>query len=111
LRTAIDQTLAGDEKELLHLEAGALRAQFGQFTAAAYHYAIAGEGEIAIELLDAHKEEEIDQGQADAALAVLNRISPRRIGKAAQEKAALLRAELQKLIGHYDDARATLQTV
>ncbi|MDQ3250231.1 MAG: tetratricopeptide repeat protein, partial [Chloroflexota bacterium] len=112
LRAAIYQTLLpSDQKELRHLEAGALRIQYGQFTAAAYHYAAGGEGELALDLLYTHREQEIDQGQAEAALAVLSNISLRKLGQENQQKYTLLRAELQKLLGHYASARATLQTV
>jgi hypothetical protein len=111
-RDAIYQNLLpSEEKELLHLEAGSLRAQYGQFTAAAHHYAAGGESTIAVDLLYTHKEQEIDQGQAEAALMVLNNISPRKLTKEVQEKYTLLRAELQKLLGHYDAARSMLQSV
>ncbi len=111
LRDGIYQTLLGsEERELLHLEAGGLRAQYGQYTAAAHHYAAAGNVEAAIDLLHSHKEQEIDQGQAEAALTVLKGISQRNLASESQQKLTLLRAELQKLLGHYDAARTTLQS-
>ena len=68
-RDGIYQSLLGsEERELLHLEAAGLRAQYGQFTAAAHHYAAAGDNATAINLLHDHKDQEIDQGQAEAAL-------------------------------------------
>lgn len=111
-RDAIYQTfLSSEEKELLHLEAATLRAQYGQFTAAAHHYAAGGESIIAVNLLYTYKEQTIDQGQAEAALAILLQISHRRLDKETQEKLILLRAELQKLLGHYDAARQTLASL
>jgi tetratricopeptide (TPR) repeat protein len=101
--------LTSEEKELLHLEAAALRAQYAQFTAAAHHYAAGGEATIAIRLWYAHREQEIDQGRAGAALALLQAISPRRLTAEDQEMLALLCAELQKLVGQYDAAAKTVQ--
>jgi hypothetical protein len=108
--TIYHSLLTSEEKELLHLEAAALRAQYGQFTAAAHHYAAGGEPQIALHLLSAHREQEINQGQAEAGLALLQAISPRRLPPADQENLALLRAELQKLLGRYEEARKTLQS-
>ena len=111
-RDAIYQTLlASEERELLHLEAAALRAQYGQFTAAAYHYAAGGEGALAVNLLYTYKEQAIDQGQAEAALTILTQISLRRLEQATQERLTLLRAELQKLLGDYDTAGQTLGSI
>jgi tetratricopeptide (TPR) repeat protein len=109
-RDAIHQSLlTSEERELLHLEAATLRAQYGQYTSAAYHYVAGGEPHLAVRLLYAHREEEIDQGQAEAALAVLHTVSQRRLPPADGETLTLLRAELQKLLGQYDEARQTLQ--
>ncbi|MEZ4733455.1 MAG: hypothetical protein R3E79_40685 [Caldilineaceae bacterium] len=112
LRDAIYQNLlVHEEKELLHLEAAVVRAHYGQFTAAAHHYAAAGESAIAVNLLSTYRAETIEQGQAEAALTVLMQISHRRLDKESQEKLTLLRAELQKLLGHYDAARRTLGSI
>ena len=62
------------EKELLHLEAATLRAQYGQFTAAAYHYAAGGEPQLALRLLYTECESAINQGQAEAALPILQQL-------------------------------------
>ncbi len=112
LRIAIEQTLLTDEeKRLLHLEAAMLRTQYGQFTAAAYHYAAGGQNADAVNLLYTYKEQAIDQGQAEAALSVLLPITDAQLDKETQEKLILLRAELQKLLGQYESARKTLQSI
>lgn len=112
LRTAIYQTLLADgEKELLHQEAAELRIQYGQFTAAAYHYTAGGKTADAVNLLYAYKPQVLDQGQAEAALTVLLQMSVAELDRETQERVVLLRAELQKLLGQYDPARRSLQSI
>lgn len=111
IRSAIAETLlAAEEKELLHLEAATIRSQYGQFSAAAWHFVNAGDNQSALQLLHQHKDEEIDQGQAETMLTILKSISQRTLKKEEQENLVLLRAELQKLLGNYDAARASLQS-
>lgn len=111
IRSAIAETLlAAEEKELLHLEAATIRSQYGQFSAAAWHFVNAGDNQSALQLLHQHKDEEIDQGQAETMLTILKSISQRTLKREEQEKLVLLRAELQKLLGNYDAARVTLQS-
>ncbi|MFN8492233.1 MAG: tetratricopeptide repeat protein [Caldilineaceae bacterium] len=112
VRAAIYQNLLiNAEKGLLHREAAALRSQYGQFTAAAYHYAASGKAADAVNLLYTYKAQTIDQGQAEAALTVLLQIPASGLDKETQEKLILLRAELQKLLGQYEPARKTLQSI
>jgi tetratricopeptide (TPR) repeat protein len=110
LRETIYQSLlAPDEREALHLEAGTLRAQYGQFTAATHHFIAGGEQGAALHLLTTHWESEIEAGRAEAMLTLLKSMSPRRLPEVEQETLTLRCAELQKLLGRYDEARKSLQ--
>ena len=99
-------------RESLHLEAAAVRTLRGEFTAAAYHFAKAGRPGQALQTWYPHRYTEIDQGQASAALHVFEEISrnqlPERID---QELLSLIRGELQKLLGNYQQAQETLQAI
>lgn len=101
--------LAREEKEVLHLQAAAIRARYGQYTAAAHHYVQAEEPQLAVQLWYIHREQEINQGQAEAALQLLQAVSQRRLAPQDSETLALLRAELYKLLGHYDEAQVAVQ--
>lgn len=107
--TIYNHLLEADARESLHLEAAHLRAQYGQFTAAAHHALAGGDARGAFHLLTTHWESEIDAGQAAAMLTLLQTLSPRLLPEAEQEALRLHRAELHKLLGRYDEARKGLQ--
>ncbi|MEM7031453.1 MAG: hypothetical protein AAF629_17965, partial [Chloroflexota bacterium] len=106
-----DHLLSFEEREALHLEAGLIRVQHGEYTKAAYHLIKADECPLAIRIWYAYKEQEINQGQASAALTLWQNISPKRLSREDKEILALLRAELSKLMGAYDDVQKSLQSV
>lgn len=108
-RAILNQHLAAADREQLHLFAAQVRSERGEYTAAAYHLIQAGESERALELWHMHKEQEINQGQAGQALALLRTISPRHLSETKCELLSLLLSELQLLAGEYAQARNTLQ--
>lgn len=109
-RDAIRQWLSGTERERLHLAAGQIRLHYGQHTAAAQHFAAGGEAQLAFQLWEMHREVEIDQGQAGAALSLLQSISDRALSVRERETMKFRRAELRKLLGDYAAAQRELQT-
>ncbi len=103
--------LSADLREKCHLWAANVRATRGEYTPAAYHYMQAGEHEKAIQVWFPHREEEIARGQAATALALFTQIPLRRLPKAEQEAAALLRAQLYELVGDAEKGLADLETI
>lgn len=67
-RDRIYQQLSPGRREELHLAAANLLAERSRFTAAAWHYIQGGRPEMAIWTWFVHRQQEIDQGQASAAL-------------------------------------------
>ncbi|HYF66039.1 MAG TPA: tetratricopeptide repeat protein, partial [Herpetosiphonaceae bacterium] len=88
-----------------------VRAARGEYTAAAYHYLYGGEAAIAIAQWYGHREQEIDQGQASAALSLFGPISHSQLPEAAAELLVILRSELRMIAGEYDKVREDLQSL
>jgi tetratricopeptide (TPR) repeat protein len=103
--------LPAAERERAHLAAAAIRAERGEYTAAAYHFVQAGEGGTAVQLWYPSRQQEIKRGQAGAALAIFEQLSPRRLPEAEAQALALLRAELHQLAGDSEQGLATLDSV
>ena len=111
LRDLIYAELSAELREQLHAQAAAVRAGRGEYTAAAYHLCQAGAVKQAITLWFPQRQQEIQRGQAAAALAVFQDISLRRLGKKEQQALALLRAELYQLGGESVRGLADLEAV
>lgn len=110
-KEAISKSFSAEEKEASHLAAATIRARYGQYTSAAYHCLAGGKPQLTVRLWQAYKEQEIDQGQAEVGLSLLQSISPDRLGTTDRETLLILRAELHKLLGNYEQAQKTLQSV
>ncbi|MCC7254292.1 tetratricopeptide repeat protein, partial [Hyphomicrobium sp.] len=67
-RDLLYQQLPPSRRQELHLAAANLLAERSRFTAAAWHYIQGGRPEMAIWTWFAHRQQEIDQGQASTAL-------------------------------------------
>jgi tetratricopeptide (TPR) repeat protein len=93
----------------LHLDAAAVRASQREYTATAYHYVQAGRPELAVRLWYVHRTAEINQGQAEAALALFRDVSQNQLRGRDQEYLGLIRSELWHLQGDYARARESLQ--
>ncbi|MEZ4590749.1 MAG: tetratricopeptide repeat protein [Chloroflexota bacterium] len=104
------QWLPTEQREQCHLAAANIRAVRGEYTAAAYHFVQAGEGETAVHIWFPHRQQEIQRGQAKAALTLFEQLSPKRLPSQAREALALLRAELYRLAGQPEEGLAALQT-
>jgi tetratricopeptide (TPR) repeat protein len=109
LREVVYAELPVETQEDLHMQAAQIRAERGEYTAAAFHLQRAGQAEAAVALWYAHREDEIHRGQAAAALAIFEQISLRHLAKARQKELRLLRSELYELGGAPEQVIATLQ--
>ncbi len=112
IRRAIYAALTAEQKPALHLDAATAAAQGGEFTAAAHHYLHGGAPELAIWTWYTHREREINQGQARAALALFSTINRATLVQPADRKAlALLFALLHDLTGESDAGLRALDEV
>lgn len=108
LRQVIYDDLAVEDREQYHLQAAAIRAERGEYTAAAYHLHQGNQPETAVALWYAQRRGEINRGQGAAALAIFAQISQRWLTKPRAQELALLRGELYELTGQPDKVVATL---
>jgi tetratricopeptide (TPR) repeat protein len=99
LREIIYRELPVEQREELHGQAAQVRAERGEYTAAAHHLHAAGQQEAAIELWYAQRDHEINQGQGARALALFSQISQRRLSPRHRKQLLLLRSELHELAG------------
>ena len=107
LRTVLYEKLQPEARRDAHLAAAAIRAARAEYTAAAYHYLYADEARWAIWLWQAHRAEEISQGQGSVALALFEQVDDRPLAEDDRDVLVLILAELRKLSGQ--DPRADLQ--
>lgn len=101
--------LPTEQREQCHLAAASIRAMRGEYTAAAYHFVQADEANSAVHIWFPHRQQEIQRGQANAALNLFEQISPRRLGEDEREALALIRAELYRLTGQPEEGLAVMQ--
>lgn len=111
LREVIYGELPVESREQYHAQAAQIRAERGEYTAAAYHLQQADQAEGAITLWHAHQAEEINRGQASSALAIFEAISLRRVDAKTQKVLRLIRAELYQLLGKPEAVIATLEPI
>jgi tetratricopeptide (TPR) repeat protein len=105
------QRLPAEDREQAHLTAAGIRAERGEYTAAAYHFFHGGEPAAAIQVWYPHRQQEIRRGQAAAALAIFEQLSPRRLPEAEAQALALVKAELCQLAGQNEQGLAELSAV
>lgn len=98
-------------REQAHCYAAQVRLARGEYTAAAYHYVQSGAPELAMESWYPQREQEINRGQADAALLIFQQVSLQRLPAKAREQLALLRSELYAFTGQPEKAQADLASV
>ncbi|GIK54759.1 MAG: AAA family ATPase [Chloroflexi bacterium] len=98
-------------REQAHLAAAAIRAERGEYTAAAFHFAQGGEPATAVQVWYPVRQQEIKRGQAGAALAIFAPLSPRRLPEAEAQALTLLQAELYQLAGEAEQGLTVLDMV
>ena len=99
LREVVYSDLEVEIQEEHHLRAAQIRAERGEYTAAAHHLQRADQPEAAVELWFPQRAHEIGRGQAGAALAIFAQVSQRRLSPRQRKNLLLLRAELNELAG------------
>jgi len=110
-RGVVHNWLSADNRKTVYLRAGMIRVERAEYTLAADHYLQAGEEEITFRLWHDHQEQEINLGQAGAALTLLEKISIEQLKKRDQERLALSRGNLLKITGQYEPSRQTLASM
>ncbi len=105
------QRLLAEAREQAHLAAAVIRAERGEYTAAAYHFFHGGEIVAAVQVWHPYRQQEIKRGQAAAALALFEQISPRRLPETEAQALALIKAELYQLVGQTEQGLAELTAV
>jgi tetratricopeptide (TPR) repeat protein len=108
-KALLEELIAPESREILHCQAAEIWAARGAYTEAAYHYLKARRPTLAVQLWYEHRREEIDQGQAGAALRLFADLARDMVHGADREKLILLRSELWKLAGDYGRAREDLR--
>lgn len=98
-RDLVFAALRPDSRARLHHNAAHVRAQRGDYTAAAYHFAEAGELASAVAVWFAHQDEEIMAGQAAAADEVFRRIQPDQFNGPRRAELQVIRNRLALLAG------------
>ncbi len=99
LRELVYSDQAIEDRERNHLVAADIRAERGDYTAAAYHLAQAGQTDGAVALWYANRQAEINRGQAGAALLIFTNISQWRLPAKRRKELLLMRSELYQLTG------------
>ncbi len=109
LRAPIYADLSGDLRERLHTEAAGLRQLHGEYTSAAYHYVQASRAGEAIQVWYPHRQQELQRGRGEVALALLRELPRRGLGKAERNALDLCLAELFRLAGDLEAGRRQLE--
>ncbi|MBK8900706.1 MAG: tetratricopeptide repeat protein [Anaerolineaceae bacterium] len=103
------QWLPTAQREQCHLAAATIRAARGEYTAAAYHFVQAGEENTAVQLWYPHRQQEVQRGQAVAALRLFESVSPKRLKRSERQALALIQADLYRLAGQPEEGLAVLK--
>lgn len=99
LREIVYSDQAIETREAHHMAAAGIRAERGDYTAAAHHLVEAGQADAAVELWYANRQGEINRGQAAAALTIFEHVSQRRLTGKPKKQILLLRSELYQMMG------------
>ncbi|MCB9419750.1 MAG: tetratricopeptide repeat protein [Ardenticatenaceae bacterium] len=105
------QRLPAEAREQAHLAAAGIRAERGEYTAAAHHFFHGGETAAAVQVWYPYREQEIKRGQGAAALAFFEQLSSRHLPEAEAQALALIRGELYQLVGQTEQGLAELTAV
>jgi tetratricopeptide (TPR) repeat protein len=109
-RELVYSSLSSARRVRLHKEAAYIRAQRGDYTAAAYHYVQADEPESAADIWFAHQDGEIMAGQAAAADEIFRQIEPNQLDgpwrnelHVIHNRLALLAGEAERVLEGMED--------
>lgn len=110
-RTIIYDCLPAEQRLALHIQAGQLREAQGLITAAAHHWVLADQPEYAIWLWRRHQQQEINQGQAAAALELFRVAREMPLSRQAREAITLLISQLERLTGNLSSALQDIHSI
>lgn len=111
LRQVIYEETLIERREFFHLQAATACATRGEITEASYHFGKANRFEEAISLWASHQEQEVQRGQAGAALTLFEELSLNRVQGKARRQLALIRGYLWRLVGDPDKAVENFEQV
>lgn len=98
-RELVREALPPEQRRRQQGEAAFIRAQRGDYTAAAYHYWQADDSDSAVQVWFTHQDGEILAGQATAADAVFQQIEPARLDDIRRGELQVIRNRLALLAG------------
>lgn len=98
-RELVYAALPPEQHRRLHRQAALLRAGFGDYTAAAYHFVAASDPAAAVQVWYAHQDEEIVAGQAAAAGEVFRPIDPAQLAGPRRAELVIIHNRLALLAG------------
>jgi tetratricopeptide (TPR) repeat protein len=98
-RQIIYRDLPIERRQHLHHKAGLVRAQYGDYTKAAYHFWQAEDYGAAVDVWYPHQDEEIQHGQSGAAHEIFRHISPGKLTGPHQKQLKLIQNRLFLLAG------------
>ncbi|MDX1414878.1 MAG: tetratricopeptide repeat protein [Candidatus Promineifilaceae bacterium] len=101
--------LLAEHRQLLHKEAAAMRAQLGEFTAAAFHFWKAEDYDSAVAVWFPHQEHEIRRGQGSAAHEIFRNIAPNRLKGQRRRQLKVIQGRLYLLAGEAERALEGLE--
>ena len=105
------QRLPAETREQAHQAAAQIRAERGEYTAAAYHFLVGGEAAMAVQIWYPTRQQEIKRGQASTALTFFEQLSQRRLPEPEAQALAIIKAELYQLVGETKLGLAELESV
>lgn len=103
--------LTQTQRQQLHNQAAHLRASWGEYTAAAYHFWKAEAYVNAFQVWYSHYEQEIQRGQAAAARSIFSQMTPRHLQGAFAAELAHLQMVLDSLEGSLRQVVTRVDTV
>jgi tetratricopeptide (TPR) repeat protein len=109
LAAAIRAELPPERLAALHAAAAAARLERGEYTAAAYHFAQAGDAPRAVQAWFPHRAHALARGEADSARPIFLGLDRERLGKAERKALDLIRAELRQYAGQLAEGLAELE--
>jgi tetratricopeptide (TPR) repeat protein len=104
IRDLVREALPPEQRRRLQGQAAFIRAQRGDYTAAAYHYWQADDSDAAVQVWFAHQDGEILAGQAGAADEVFRQIEPARLNDSRRGQLQVIRNRLALLAGEAERA-------
>lgn len=110
-RSIIYHLLPDEKRQALHANAAALRTDYADYAAAVYHLIQSGQVEQSIWLWYNHRQQAINQGQAQSALTLLNNIRSMPLSALARETLDLSCAELERLTGNAAKAQMDIHSI